>query len=47
MYSIGRVQTPTLYMVYQRDQAIKNFKPEPYFGLDPAGRCRYIMDEYW
>ncbi|MPW13669.1 hypothetical protein GDZ32_00965 [Lactobacillus helveticus] len=30
-YSIGRVQTPTLYMVYQRDQAIKNFKPEPYF----------------
>ncbi|WP_143811653.1 DNA topoisomerase, partial [Oenococcus oeni] len=27
LYSIGRVQTPTLYMVYQRDQAIKNFKP--------------------
>ncbi|WP_339543556.1 DNA topoisomerase [Lactiplantibacillus plantarum] len=34
MYSIGRVQTPTLYMVYQRDQAIKNFKPEPYFELN-------------
>ncbi|WP_057871030.1 type IA DNA topoisomerase [Liquorilactobacillus ghanensis] len=33
VYSIGRVQTPTLYMVYQRDQAIKNFKPEPYFEL--------------
>lgn len=31
VYSIGRVQTPTLYMVYQRDQAIENFKPEPYF----------------
>ncbi|WP_353991439.1 DNA topoisomerase III (plasmid) [Lacticaseibacillus paracasei] len=33
VYSIGRVQTPTLYMVYQRDQAIQNFKPEPYFEL--------------
>jgi DNA topoisomerase-3 len=34
VYSIGRVQTPTLYMVYQRDQAIKNFKPEPYLELN-------------
>ena len=34
VYSIGRVQTPTLYMVYQRDQAIKKFKPEPYFELN-------------
>lgn len=34
MYSIGRVQTPTLYMVYQRDRTIKNFKPEPYFELN-------------
>ncbi len=34
VYSIGRVQTPTLYMVYQRDQTIKNFKPEPYFELN-------------
>ena len=34
VYSIGRVQTPTLYMVYQRDLAIKNFKPEPYFELN-------------
>ncbi|MBT1150886.1 hypothetical protein JKL18_00415 [Lactiplantibacillus argentoratensis] len=34
VYSIGRVQTPTLYMVYQRDQAIKDFKPEPYFELN-------------
>lgn len=33
VYSIGRVQTPTLYMVYQRDQSIENFKPEPYFEL--------------
>ncbi|MBM7544839.1 DNA topoisomerase IA [Weissella beninensis] len=36
VYSIGRVQTPTLYMVYQRDQLIKNFKPEPYFELNAA-----------
>jgi DNA topoisomerase-3 len=34
VYSIGRVRTPTLYMVYRRDQAIKNFKPEPYFELN-------------
>lgn len=34
VYSIGRVQTPTLYMIYQRDLAIKNFKSEPYFELN-------------
>lgn len=34
VYSIGRVQTPTLYMVYQRDLAVKNFKPEPYLELN-------------
>lgn len=34
VYSIGRVQTPTLYMVYQRDRTIKNFKPEPYLELN-------------
>ncbi|MCE2141002.1 DNA topoisomerase III, partial [Streptococcus thermophilus] len=34
VYAIGRVQTPTLYMVYQRDQLIKNFKPEPYLELN-------------
>lgn len=34
VYSIGRVQTPTLYMVYQRDQLIKKFKPKPYFELN-------------
>ena len=28
------MQTPTLYMVYQRDQLIKNFKSEPYFELN-------------
>lgn len=34
VYAIGRVQTPTLYMVYERDLAIQNFKPEPYFELE-------------
>ncbi|GBG93758.1 DNA topoisomerase III [Ligilactobacillus salitolerans] len=33
VYSIGRVQTPTLYMVYQRDLSIKNFQSEPYLEL--------------
>ena len=32
--SIGRVQTPTLRMVVDRDNAIDNFKPEDYFTVD-------------
>ena len=31
--SVGRVQTPTLNLVAQRDLAIKNFKPVPYFVI--------------
>src|SRR5690606_17117067 len=31
--SSGRVQTPTLGMVAAREQEIKNFKPQEYFGL--------------
>lgn len=31
--SVGRVQTPTLYMIYQRDQEIKNFRASTYFEL--------------
>lgn len=51
VYSIGRVQTPTLYMVYQRDQAIKNFKPEPYLELNAeilANQQKFIakLDPY-
>lgn len=34
VYSIGRVQTPTLSMVVARDEAIANFKPEDYFVLN-------------
>lgn len=31
--SIGRVQTPTLSMIVERDNQIENFKPEPYWVL--------------
>lgn len=31
--SIGRVQTPTLAMIVDRDKQIENFKPEPYWLL--------------
>ena len=31
--SIGRVQTPTLALIVQRDNEIKNFHPEPYWVL--------------
>lgn len=32
-FSIGRVQTPTLYMIYKRKKDIENFKPQTYFEL--------------
>ncbi|MDR5658815.1 DNA topoisomerase III [Serpentinicella sp. ANB-PHB4] len=31
--SCGRVQTPTLAMIAQREEAIRNFKPQTYYGL--------------
>lgn len=34
IYSIGRVQTPTLAMVVGRDEAICSFKPEDYFVVE-------------
>lgn len=34
LFSVGRVQTPTLYMIEQRDRAIKNFKPSDYYELE-------------
>lgn len=33
VFSIGRVQTPTLYMIYKRQLEIDNFKPKPYIEL--------------
>ncbi len=33
LLSIGRVQTPTLAMIVERQKSIENFKPEPYWEL--------------
>lgn len=33
-FSLGRVQTPTLYMIYQRQEAIEQFKKEPFFEIE-------------
>lgn len=33
-FSVGRVQTPTLYMIAERDWAIETFKKERYFTVD-------------
>ena len=33
-YSVGRVQTPVLCLINQRQQDIKNFKPKPFFELE-------------
>lgn len=34
VYSVGRVQTPVLCLINQRQQDIKNFKPSPFFELE-------------
>lgn len=34
--SCGRVQTPTLAMIAQREQEIQQFKPKPYYGIQAA-----------
>ena len=33
VFSIGRVQTPTLFLIYQRQQEIENFVKKPFFEL--------------
>jgi len=33
-FSIGRVQTPTLYLIYLREKEIKEFKPKPYWTFN-------------
>lgn len=35
--SCGRVQTPTLSLIAQREEEIKNFQPKPYYGLEAKG----------
>jgi len=34
VFSVGRVQTPVLFLINQRQQDIKNFKPAPFFELE-------------
>ncbi|MCY0880374.1 MAG: DNA topoisomerase 3, partial [Firmicutes bacterium] len=38
--SIGRVQTPTLALIVQRDQAIEAFRPAPYFQVQAQFRTQ-------
>ncbi|MFV8314619.1 DNA topoisomerase 3 [Aerococcus viridans] len=33
VFSVGRVQTPTLFLIYQRQQEIENFVKKPFFEL--------------
>ncbi len=33
VYSLGRVQTPTLWVIVQREKEIKSFVPKPYFEI--------------
>ncbi|MER1955053.1 MAG: DNA topoisomerase 3 [Desemzia incerta] len=33
VFSVGRVQTPTLYMIYQRQKEIEQFVTQPFFEL--------------
>ncbi|HHH4983913.1 TPA: DNA topoisomerase III [Streptococcus pyogenes] len=35
-FSLGRVQTPTLYMIYKRQREIEEFVKEPYFELSAS-----------
>ncbi|MFC0525867.1 DNA topoisomerase 3 [Pontibacillus salicampi] len=32
--TIGRVQSPTVYLIYQRHKEIENFRPEPFYQLE-------------
>lgn len=44
VFSIGRVQSPTLFLIYQRALEIENFKPEVFFeleGLFDTGTATY------
>lgn len=44
VFAIGRVQTPTVFLIYQREKEIEAFVPEPYYeieGLFVAEKGRY------
>ena len=34
MFSIGRVQSPTVYLIYQRQMEIETFVSEPFFEIE-------------
>jgi DNA topoisomerase-3 len=33
-FSVGRVQTPTLFMIYEREKAIREFVPQPFYEIN-------------
>lgn len=41
-FSVGRVQTPTLYMIYQRQQDIEKFKKTPFFEIESKVKSQGI-----
>lgn len=41
--SIGRVQTPTLALIVNRQKEIDNFQPEPYWVLSTIIEIRYLQ----
>lgn len=44
--SCGRVQTPTLAMIAKREEEIRKFKPEEYFGMSlQAGNVRWTWQD--
>lgn len=43
VYSVGRVQTPVLGLVVERDNTIEHFQPKPYFRIE--GRFRAQEEE--
>ncbi len=44
--SCGRVQTPTLAMIAKREEEIRKFRPEPYFGLTlTAGGVKWTWQD--
>lgn len=44
--SCGRVQTPTLAMIAGREEEIRSFRPQPYYGLTAsAGKVSFIWED--
>ncbi len=41
VFSIGRVQSPTVYLIYQRALEIERFNPEPFFELEGVFKAEH------